>query len=145
VSREHYDGFSVTIRSKWGRSVQVPVSNRLRAILDAAPLGAEPYVQLFHGPHTFKYSAVYGALRALARRHNLPPLHLHDLRRTMARKVYNATADLRVVQQLLGHDHLNSTLLYLQPEITAISRENLELAQRGDTIEQPVRYLPQPK
>ncbi len=120
VSREHYDGFTITIRSKWGRSVQVPVSGRLQAILATAPEGPEPFVELLRD-HSFGYSAIYGALRTLGRKHKLPPLHLHDLRRTMARKVMDTTHDIRVVQQLLGHDHLNSTVLYLQPELLTMA------------------------
>jgi integrase len=38
----------------------------------------------------------------------------HDLRRTVAEQAYKITGDLRVVQTLLGHDSLKSTLTYLQ-------------------------------
>lgn len=42
-------------------------------------------------------------------------LHIHDLRRTLATRAYALTKDIRVVQQLLGHKALSSTLHYLAP------------------------------
>ncbi len=39
-------------------------------------------------------------------------LRLHDLRRGIARRVYATSGDLRVVQSLLGHKQLSSTLHY---------------------------------
>ncbi len=38
---------------------------------------------------------------------------IHDLRRTCARELYDQTRDLRLVQQLLGHRNLSSTLEYV--------------------------------
>lgn len=45
----------------------------------------------------------------------LRDITIHDLRRTLATRVYDKTGDLRAVQQILGHRHLNTTLLYLAP------------------------------
>jgi integrase/recombinase XerD len=42
-------------------------------------------------------------------------IRIHDLRRTLATRIYDKTGDLRSVQQILGHRHLNTTLLYLAP------------------------------
>ena len=44
-----------------------------------------------------------------------PELIIHDLRRTAITRVYDNTKDLRLCQQLAGHTHLASTLLYLAP------------------------------
>lgn len=44
-----------------------------------------------------------------------PRLIIHDLRRTAATRIYDLTHDLRLAQQLLGHRHMSSTLLYIAP------------------------------
>jgi integrase len=58
---------------------------------------------------------------------------IHDLRRTCARELYDNTHDLRLVQQLLGHRNLSSTLAYvgmttpedLRAALAAIPRPDL--------------------
>lgn len=51
----------------------------------------------------------------------------HDLRRTAATILYSATKDLRVPQQLLGHQNLNSTLRYIAPMAPDEARKYAEL------------------
>lgn len=59
----------------------------------------------------------------------------HDLRRTTARNVYDKTKDLRLVQALLGHSDLNSTLWYLQDNLVNVEVSALELAKLNPTTE----------
>lgn len=40
-------------------------------------------------------------------------IHPHQLRHTFAINVYMATNDIRLVQRLLGHSHINTTQIYL--------------------------------
>ncbi len=42
-----------------------------------------------------------------------PSITIHDLRRTVAKRAYDDTKDLRIVQQILGHRRLSSTLQYI--------------------------------
>jgi len=51
----------------------------------------------------------------------------HDLRRTAAVGMLEATGDIRDVQALLGHRNLNSTLWYLDHDLRPVSRSTLEL------------------
>lgn len=51
----------------------------------------------------------------------------HDLRRTAATILYTATKDLRVPQQLLGHQNLASTLRYIAPMAPDEARRYAEL------------------
>jgi integrase len=55
----------------------------------------------------------------------------HDLRRTAATILYNITKDLRVPQQLLGHQNLNSTLRYIAPMAPDEARRYAALLQFG--------------
>ncbi len=129
VSRKEYDGASIAIRTKRGRSVQVPVSPRLAALLDLAPPGGDAILALLRGGPMHR-ATVQGIMRRQALKYELPWLRFHDLRRTMAHKAYDVTRDLRVVQQLLGHGELASTLAYLEPKVHELSPITLELALR---------------
>ncbi len=59
----------------------------------------------------------------------------HDLRRTTARRVYQITKDLRVVQAFLGHSDLVSTVWYLQDNLTEVPLATLELAKLNPATE----------
>lgn len=54
----------------------------------------------------------------------------HDLRRTTAVAMLEATHDIRDVQALLGHRSLPTTLWYLDHDIRPVQRTNLELIKR---------------
>ena len=56
-----------------------------------------------------------------------PAVTAHDLRRTAAAIVHEGTKDIRLVQQLLGHRHLTSTLTYLAPLAPEEARRYAEL------------------
>jgi integrase len=59
----------------------------------------------------------------------------HDLRRTTATAMYRATRDVREVQALLTHKRLNSTIWYLDHNLTPVSRPTLELIKRPPAAE----------
>jgi len=58
-----------------------------------------------------------------------PRLTPHDLRRTVAKRVYDITCDLRIVQQLLGHRHITSTLHYIGAVDRSALRDALNQVQ----------------
>jgi len=107
----------LTLRIKGGRTVTIPVTDRIATILEAAlqvtPPG-ESFVFTLAGPHSrFGMQAQW---RALKKKTGVrKELHFHDLRRTTATRAYEATKDLRTVQQLLSHSSLMSTIRYIAP------------------------------
>ena len=56
----------------------------------------------------------------------------HDLRRTLARKMYTMTGDLRKAQRILGHRTMSSTVWYLHDMHTEISSKEIEQALKGE-------------
>jgi site-specific recombinase XerC len=64
-----------------------------------------------------------------------PGLRVHDLRRSLARRVYAASHDLRQVQALLTHASLTSTLWYLDGGQPQIEDTTLEQATERGTIQ----------
>ena len=62
--------------------------------------------------HSYDPQAIRDLLTRLAHRANLGRVHPHALRRAMASHLLQGGADLRIVQELLGHERLNSTMHY---------------------------------
>lgn len=63
---------------------------------------------------------------------------LHDLRRTAARRLYDATGDIRKVQSFLGHKMLWTTCWYLGNAIQNLTAADLETSTTTPTQE---RYI----
>jgi integrase len=133
LTRQHYrqDDRTIAIQSKRRQVAHVPVSGRVAALIDLAPVGSAPLIALLRGK-PLGYHTARAAFVALLAQAGLPPtFHLHDLRRTSAEAVYRVTSDLRVVQTLLGHDHLQTTARYLFRDRAALTHTTLEAAISG--------------
>jgi integrase len=140
MAPEHYNPHRGELRfvTKHNAHQTLPVTAEVRAILASCnPDDPRPFVlQLWAkrkpqpGPpvtiaciHALRrqYRAL---LRSAGIARRVTP---HDLRRTAAVAMLNATHDLRDVQTLLGHRNLHSTLWYLDHDNTPVSRRTLEL------------------
>ena len=59
----------------------------------------------------------------------LPHIRFHDLRHTFATLALQNGVDVRAVQEVLGHDHLNTTQIY-----THVDNEDLRTAARANPL-----------
>ena len=115
----HYNAEAKTItitQSKTDHPVTAPVTETLAAVLDHAPEGLEttPYLELLAGRKVGKQK-LWRAWTNLKKATNAGPgVTSHDLRRTLAVSLYEVSKDLRVVEQMLGHQSLKSTIAYLE-------------------------------
>lgn len=50
----------------------------------------------------------------ICQRAGLPHMHPHQFRHSFAQGVYETTKDIRLVQLLLGHEHISTTQIYLE-------------------------------
>lgn len=71
-------------------------------------------------------------VRLAGRRALLQGVHTHSLRHAFATHLLNRGADLKYVQQLLGHASVRSTQLYTHTAITDLKRIHRECHPRGD-------------
>jgi len=125
------DQHTVTIKVKGGRTRTAQLTPDVETLLQmAAPTTTDPdqpYIYALRGRPISK-SGLGQAWTALKKRCEVNPLvTAHDLRRTAATILYTATKDLRVPQQLLGHQRLSSTLTYLAPMHPDEARKYSEL------------------
>jgi len=108
---------TITFRTKGEGTNTLPVSDELRAYFEMVKPVADPntpLVDLIAGRHITR-DILYAEWQKLKTKAKVnPQLRPHDLRRTLAQRVYHETKDLLTVQQLLGHENLMSTLIYLQ-------------------------------
>jgi integrase len=116
--RECQHGMIVT-GTKGGQYTAVPISERLRVCLAALPPGTPPdsearVVDLLNGQPIRKAGTMSDRWCAWKRSQGIRAgLRLHDLRRGLARSLYETTKDARQVKVLLSHAKLSSTLWYL--------------------------------
>jgi integrase len=147
LTPNHYDRErrELTFDTKYQARQCLPVTPELAAILDGCGEADVPFVaQLPRRSGAAELKALghievnslrklFTALRKrLGIKRRIVP---HDLRRTTATRVYSATKDIRLVQALLGHGHLGSTLWYLDHHMEEVGLSHLELAKLNPTTE----------
>ncbi|PRX98646.1 site-specific tyrosine recombinase XerD [Allonocardiopsis opalescens] len=112
----------VRFRGKGGRERVVPVGRYARRALDAYLVRARPVLAsagtgtpaLFlnaRGGRLTRQGA-WGVLRAAAERAGLAGVSPHTLRHSFATHLLDGGADVRVVQELLGHASVTTTQIY---------------------------------
>jgi integrase/recombinase XerD len=119
------DRATVRLNGKGGKQRLVPVGSyardavdaylvRARPALAAAARRGQPSPALFlnaRGGRLTRQGA-WGALRAAAERAGLPDVSPHVLRHSFATHLLDGGADVRVVQELLGHASVTTTQVY---------------------------------
>ena len=93
--------------------MEVPASDQIAYCIEHAPPDDDPrvsFVDRYHGKKT-AYAGLAQAWYQLKKKTGLD-LHLnfHDLRRTIAVSMYEISKDLRIAEQMLGHESLGSTV-----------------------------------
>jgi integrase len=106
---------TINFDRKMNGTSNLPVHPEIASFIEftAKVSTTEPVIKTL-GARSSKQAAINRAwLSALQDSGVNPNITIHDLRRTAARKLMDRTKDIRLVQQLLGHRHLSSTLYYL--------------------------------
>ncbi len=110
---------TVRIWGKGSKERQAPLGtkarNALRAYLNAEDAPQDKTGPLFHNTHGRRLGArsIQRIVRNYARRSGLrEDVHPHTLRHSYATHLLNGGADLRIVQELLGHSTPSATQVY---------------------------------
>jgi site-specific recombinase XerD len=126
-------GRTVTVLGKGGKERRVPMHDHCT---DAIERWLEQGRRVLRGPESPPGAAFLNRrgrrlgprdVRRIVDRRSLAPTHPHALRHSFATHLLDGGADLRVVQELLGHASLQTTQVY-----THVSKERL-LAVYGAT------------
>lgn len=145
VAACHWDRQTNEVRInglKHGGSIVTPLTNELQRLLEECErqspdaLSTEPYVTRARSraqraqsnqakPSAIRY-ALNRRLGKITKRLGIANMRPHDLRRTLAERVYQATSDLRIVQAVLGHRTLRTTGMYIQRSTIKPTKELLE-------------------
>lgn len=111
--------------SKNGEARQVPIPNKLKSILisylkwlkssDHAISDDNYLFEAKKSGKPFSYHALYAHFKLACVRSGIGSDHgLHGLRHSYGFRLYGATKDLRLTQELLGHKSISSTTIYTQ-------------------------------
>jgi integrase/recombinase XerD len=120
--RDEPDHDQVRLRGKGGRSRIVPLGRFARGALDAYMVRARPQIAA-HGRGTpalflnarggsLTRQGAWEVLQAAAERAGLSGVSPHMLRHSFATHLLDGGADVRVVQELLGHASVTTTQVY---------------------------------
>jgi len=125
-------GRTVTVLGKGGKERRVPIHARCVETLGAWLAGGREQMATSVSPPEAVFVNRRGArlgprdVRRILDSRSASPTHPHALRHTYATHLLNGGADLRVVQELLGHASLGTTQIY-----THVSKERLRTVYQG--------------
>lgn len=135
---EDIDGDVLRVTGKGGKTRMVPllptVLEAIGAYLEIAPFSMENGSALFRGVRGGRanpkdiQSLVQNLRRALSLPESVTP---HALRHSFATHLLNNGADLRVIQDLLGHANLSTTQIYTKVQTDRLVKTIAEFHPRG--------------
>jgi integrase len=137
IGPQHYDRAqrTLTFTTKWQEKLSLPTTTEIDVLISLCEFtDSTSFVRQLWARRRQRHGDLNNTnslrkhFRQLCVNFSIPgKVRPHDLRRTAACAIYDHTRDLRAVQALLGHKHLESTLHYLDHHLTKVSRANLEL------------------
>jgi integrase len=135
-----FDNHRIMGTTKGGGKYDVPMTHRLREKLlwfaAATNSADEPLTAALRPDHQpMSLNALRTAISVGRKKAGLTSCwSMHDLRRTVARKLYVSTGDIRKVQSFLGHRMLWTTCWYLGNALQNLDSEMLEKALENKSV-----------
>jgi site-specific recombinase XerD len=116
----------------------------LQRYLDDRPLA--PGAPLLHQPdgRRVTYAWLYAHIRQLGTAAGVAHVTPHRLRHTLATQLLNAGMDITRIQKLLGHEHLNTTLIYARVHDATVEADYRQAMRAVECLQQPLSSTPEP-
>jgi integrase len=105
--------FIELLETKSGKSRKIPLSKILKDMLSKMSKNNN-YV--FVNPKTQKpYTTIQKSFTTIVKKANIKNFRFHDLRHTVATRLVEKGVDLVVVQEIMGHSKIETTMRYAHP------------------------------
>lgn len=116
----------------------------LSAYLDGAPWA--PTAPLWSQPNgqPLTYAWLYHHLATLGEAAGVSPVTPHRLRHTLATRLLNAGMPITGIQKLLGHEHLDTTLIYARVQDTTVEADYRQAMSAIERQQTPLSDTPVP-
>ncbi len=146
MSGLHLDEGFLIVFGKGSKERLVPISGMAESALRAYLEGAQQALSLKAKEVTKKdrgavflnarggrltRQGVFGIVKECAHRAGIPEMHPHTLRHSFATHMLEGGADLRVIQQILGHANIATTQIYTHVDTQHIRQEYLAAHPRA--------------
>lgn len=102
-------GRMLRVRGKGDKDRVIPLTRELHELLEQVCHGKDPHQSVVG----VKDKGVYGIVKKYATLAGEPDLRPHDLRHAFATRLVEGGANIRAIQELLGHADLKTTAVYL--------------------------------
>lgn len=116
----------------------------LQLYLGPNPRPAQALLFTFPDGAPIRYAWLYHHIRQLAESVDIPQVTPHRLRHTLATRLLNAGMDITRIQKLLGHDQVNTTLIYARVHDQTVEADYRRAMQQIERQQMPVSDTPIP-
>lgn len=114
----------------------------LQAYLDQAPCPPTALVFIYPNGKPLSYAWLYEHLMALGQAAGVPNVTPHRLRHTLATRLLNAGMDVTRIQKLLGHEHLDTTMIYARVLDTTVEADYRQAMRHIELGQMPLSHVP---
>ncbi len=135
--KDIHDDFLVVRNGKGGKDRIIPLSSIMALRLQKFVKDMKPDQKVF----SLKPACISNKIRQFADKAGLKGIHAHTLRHKFACDLLEQGTNLKVVQELLGHENLNTTEIYLSVTNRALY-EAVNALDDSPQLRQPIKKEP---
>jgi integrase/recombinase XerD len=117
-----------------GRVADLPTKREARAKLNRITSKIDGAANVMPA-RSYPSRAIHGILKRVAERARIKGVHPHAIRRAFATHLLENGADIRVVQELLGHTNLATTAIYLNLSPKKVKEVHANFHPKGDNAD----------
>ncbi|HSA05983.1 MAG TPA: tyrosine-type recombinase/integrase [Candidatus Gastranaerophilales bacterium] len=109
------EGFITVTKTKSGKDRKIPISSTLKSYFEEL-IKKQVNEYVFPSPITGKpYNTIRKGFELLCKKAGIKNLRFHDLRHTAATRMVALGVELVIVQDILGHANITTTMRYAHP------------------------------